>query len=254
METSRPKLPSINSLLLRTSPAMSSMSSSLPPPPTSGQDGNLQSWLQAKSEEDRRAQEEAKMRQEEEKTQQETLRLEQRKLELEILKEAGKQGVPPDMIPFIFTGINGNINRQWITAADQHSSHTRQNFFTEINGNNNFQPAATAGPQNYPSFTGISGSNSIRSTTPAVPQPELYTHQAFHRGIDGNKDFQSTATTALQQQTHTNQHMGSLFGVFRPNEHMYRRADQFHQQPASIDFHHYIPPRHQSPARSTTTK
>ncbi|KAF5693808.1 hypothetical protein FGLOB1_14330 [Fusarium globosum] len=51
--------------------------------------------------------EDAKRRQEEERTRQEGLRLERRKFELDMLQASLSAGIPPSMIPLIFTGMTG---------------------------------------------------------------------------------------------------------------------------------------------------
>ena len=84
----------------------------LPAAPTQwqGQDESMRSWLQAKSEEDRR-------KQEEEKSRQEGLKLEQRKIEQNMLQESLRGGIPPPMVPMIFASIGGaniaNISVEW---------------------------------------------------------------------------------------------------------------------------------------------
>ncbi|PWY90175.1 hypothetical protein BO70DRAFT_350120 [Aspergillus heteromorphus CBS 117.55] len=77
------------------------MNQPLPPPPGQWQtsDESMRQWLHARIEEDRR-------KQEEEKTRQETLRLEQRRVEQSMLRDSLQAGVPPQMIPLIFAGIN----------------------------------------------------------------------------------------------------------------------------------------------------
>jgi hypothetical protein len=74
----------------------------LPAPPQQwqGADESMRSWLQAKSEEDKR-------KQEEEKTRQETLRLEQRRIEQDMLRTSLNGNIPPYMIPMIFAGMGG---------------------------------------------------------------------------------------------------------------------------------------------------
>lgn len=72
----------------------------LPPPPQQwqGSEDSMRHWLQAKVEYDKR-------RQEEERTRQESLRLEQRKIEMDMLRTSLSGGVPPPMIPLVFTGM-----------------------------------------------------------------------------------------------------------------------------------------------------
>lgn len=63
----------------------------------------MQYWLTAKAEEDRRSQEE-------ERTRQESIRLEQRKVDQTILADSLRAGIPPHVVPFIFSGMNGGSN------------------------------------------------------------------------------------------------------------------------------------------------
>lgn len=87
-------------------PLTTAMSNRLPPVTTFyGNEHSVQQWLQAKKEEDRRAQEE-------ERTRQETMRLEQRRIEQSMLADSLHAGVPPQMIPLIFAGIGGGANAQ----------------------------------------------------------------------------------------------------------------------------------------------
>ncbi|KAM3507495.1 hypothetical protein MY10362_001754 [Beauveria mimosiformis] len=73
---------------------------SLPPPPHhwSTSDESMRFWLQARTEEER-------TRQEQERTRQEGLRLEQRKIESDMLNSSLNGGIPPPMIPLVFTGM-----------------------------------------------------------------------------------------------------------------------------------------------------
>lgn len=70
----------------------------------------MRNWLAARAEEEKR-------KQEEERTRQETLRLEQRKIEQNMLRDSLQGGVPPPMIPFIYTGVGGhlaNVSVEWL--------------------------------------------------------------------------------------------------------------------------------------------
>ena len=71
-----------------------------PPQRLQGAEDPNRNWLEAKAEED-------KLRQEEEKTRQEGLRLELRKVEQEMLRTSLSGGIPPHMIPLVFTGMGG---------------------------------------------------------------------------------------------------------------------------------------------------
>ncbi|QKX63046.1 uncharacterized protein TRUGW13939_10214 [Talaromyces rugulosus] len=98
----------------------------LPPPPLHWHtpDDAMRHWLQTKAEEDRR-------RQEEERTRQESLRLEQRRIENNMLREAFQAGVPPHMVPLIFTGLGGGSTARssWDMAQQielsTHATHQR---------------------------------------------------------------------------------------------------------------------------------
>ncbi|KAK2809286.1 hypothetical protein FQN50_003928 [Emmonsiellopsis sp. PD_5] len=87
---------------------MNSSMSHLPAPPSQWQntDEAMRQWLQTKAEEDRR-------KQEEERTRQELYRLDQRRVEQSMLREALKAGVPPYMVPLIFSSLSGGANAQW---------------------------------------------------------------------------------------------------------------------------------------------
>ncbi|KAJ4197574.1 hypothetical protein NW767_001182 [Fusarium falciforme] len=80
----------------------------LPAPPQQwqGAEESMKHWLQARAEEDKR-------RQEEERTKQESLRLEQRKVEMDMLRTSLSGGIPPPMVPLVFTGMaSGGIMPQ----------------------------------------------------------------------------------------------------------------------------------------------
>lgn len=96
----------------RAPPSNSLSLGSLPQAPSQwqGQDESMRTWLQAKSEEDRR-------KQEEEKTRQESYKLEQRKIEQNMLTESLRGGIPPPMVPMVFASIGGasvaNMSVEW---------------------------------------------------------------------------------------------------------------------------------------------
>ncbi|EPS43454.1 hypothetical protein H072_2555 [Dactylellina haptotyla CBS 200.50] len=99
-------------------------SSNLNPLPDRWQPGTEEtqrSFLQAKSDEEKR-------RQEEERTKQEGFRLEIRKTELEILREAFRGGVPPHLVPVIFTGGGGlsGMSAEWVNHYISQLNHNQQ--------------------------------------------------------------------------------------------------------------------------------
>ncbi|KAJ5674074.1 hypothetical protein N7462_009513 [Penicillium macrosclerotiorum] len=118
MESSNRDLPPPSTLTHRPS----AMPTPLPPPPAhwiSPED--MQHWLQAKAEEDRR-------NQEEERTRQESLRLEQRKMEHTILMESLRNGVPPHMVPLVFASMSGGMNSSaWVDRMHQYILDTTRN-------------------------------------------------------------------------------------------------------------------------------
>ncbi|KAI1930838.1 hypothetical protein LOZ65_001414 [Ophidiomyces ophidiicola] len=91
-----------------TLPAMAQVPSTVAQLPSSQWQNSeecVRLWFLTKAEEDRR-------RQEEERTQQESLKLDQRKVEQSMLRDSLQAGVPPYMVPFIFTGLGGG-SLQW---------------------------------------------------------------------------------------------------------------------------------------------
>lgn len=212
MARPRGLLPSIDNLSY-------SKPSSLPPPPPAGQDSNLQYWFAAKCEEDRRVQQE-------QKTHQESLRLEQRRIEQQMLSEAVKNGIPPDMIPMIFSGVKNNENMHGRNYAAQptpmmHYPHVQlqqihsgtQRTSQQVPSNN----VMISSGANYPSRAGS-----------LPPQP-----------VEAPYQNQGPASS-----------QGPIFSTFSSNPGS-TRSDRFHQQPPSMDFHHWSPPERQhSQARS----
>lgn len=93
-------------------PPPTTLSMGMPPAPSQwqGADESMRTWLNAKSEDDRR-------KQEEEKSRQESYRLETRKIEHTMLRDSLAGGVPPYMVPMVFAGIGGgnlaNASLEW---------------------------------------------------------------------------------------------------------------------------------------------
>ncbi|KAK6537730.1 hypothetical protein TWF694_011898 [Orbilia ellipsospora] len=77
--------------------------------------------LQAKSDEEKR-------RQEEERTKQESFRLEIRRTELEMLREAFRGGIPPHLVPIIFTGGGAlaGTSGEWANHYISQLTHNQQ--------------------------------------------------------------------------------------------------------------------------------
>ena len=93
-------------------PPPTTLAMGMPPAPSQwqGADESMRTWLNAKSEDDRR-------KQEEEKSRQESYRLETRKIEHTMLRDSLAGGVPPYMVPMVFAGIGGgnlaNASLEW---------------------------------------------------------------------------------------------------------------------------------------------
>ncbi|KAJ6257128.1 hypothetical protein Dda_8013 [Drechslerella dactyloides] len=92
-----------------------------------GSEETQRTFLQAKSDEERR-------RQEEERTRQESFRLEIRRTELEMLREAFRGGIPPHLVPIIFTGGGAfaGTSAEW---ANQYMSQLNHNQQQMLQGN-----------------------------------------------------------------------------------------------------------------------
>lgn len=94
-------------------PPPPAMSTCVPPlPPAWVGTERMSDWLKAKAEED-------KLRQEEERTRQENLRLEQRRTEHRIISESLNAGVPANLIPMIFNGMQTTGANPWMAMDMQ---------------------------------------------------------------------------------------------------------------------------------------
>lgn len=113
-------------------PPPPAMPTCVPPLPTTWQGTDRMSdWLKAKAEEDRR-------RQEEERTRQAQLILELRRVEQAMISDSLRAGVPPHMVPMIFSGIHTTganphlameLQRQWSAPVATIPQHTPQQVF-----------------------------------------------------------------------------------------------------------------------------
>lgn len=236
----------------------------LPPAPqlqwqSGSTDDSMRNWLQAKTEEDRR-------KQEEERTKQETLRLDQRKIEQNMLREAIQGGVPPHMVPFIFTGISGANSAgmssellQQFFGQSQHSQSQQQQqqpptqaqqMSPDVRRNDRMIPPnpygsqaaipAAATPQALHSQQFVRAQPSTLQGAPtSAPRPP---HQSpgMSRLTSGEMQIQPPAPGA-QYQTHPLQQTQTL-----PAETAVPQHHTPQQNSSPIYFHHYIPPNQQS--------
>ena len=215
----------------------------------------MQHWLQAKTEDDRRSQEE-------EKTRQEALKLEQRKVEQAILADSLRAGVPPHMLPLLFTGIcagNAISNStqdtiQQSTAQTSRTESPRSRFQPAFPGpgiSTTFPPLAQhptgsqrdlpamnptlhATPaQNVPPGTGNSAANlpPSHSATAGILKP--VGHLARSVEVPGQAltppNFPSIPHATASQQQQQN--------AATRNDSRPRRSSP------SISFHHWVPPQ-----------
>ncbi|KAJ5211637.1 uncharacterized protein N7498_003283 [Penicillium cinerascens] len=225
------------------------MPAPMPPPPGYSEGPEqMQQWLQAKTEDDRRSQEE-------EKTRQEALKLEQRKVEQAILADSLRAGVPPHMLPLLFTGMcAGNaisnstqdmIQQSTVQTSRTESPRSRfQPAFPDPGISTTFSPLAQhpAGSQrdlpvntaqNVPAGAGNSPSH---SATTGILKP--VGHLARSVEVPGQAltppNFPSIphASASQQQQQQQQQQNAAI-----RNDSRARRSSP------SISFHHWIPPQ-----------
>jgi hypothetical protein len=173
MNSSHRDLPPPNGTQLPPLPS-TAMSNRLPPVTSFyGNEHSVQHWLQAKTEEDRRAQEE-------ERTRQATMKLEQRRIEQSMLADSLQAGVPPQMIPLIFAGISGGANAQsTIDIVRQYIAQTPNPPMSPASAQIHAQlppqpqeaPAATKAPVTSQYCPQPGRSKRSRSSTRTLPAP-----------------------------------------------------------------------------------
>lgn len=225
----------------------------LPPPPQQwqGSEDSMRHWLQARAEDDKR-------RQEEERTRQESLRLEQRKVEMDMLRTSLSGGIPPPMVPLVFTGMASagvlpqaalewaqqfmplsQVPRTQIMSSQRPASPEHQQDI-QYHALPTTQPPAPPGYAYFGSPTRPRGQTVSGATgRPTIPPPGL--------------------STNLAQPGH-----GAGSGV-SSHPHMQQAQYSQHESQASpsIYFHHWQPPSSQtsggsnrpgSPSGSSKTK
>lgn len=236
------------------------MPSSMPPRPLYG-DGaeQMQQWLQAKSEEDRRIQEE-------EKTRQETLKLEQRRIEQAMLVESLRAGVPTHLVPLILAGMSGGG-----------SSHLTLDLFQQyVSQPSRGVPVQTHPPPNsplpglpttLPSLTQrppeLESQRDVRSRTPNLYAPSIR-HAPPTGGTNPSHPLAgaggSSSATAGNPTSgapiprlmgmHTNSQTASFGsaqhkGVSQQQQQQStptQRDSRPRRSPPTISFHHWVPP------------
>lgn len=178
-------------------------------------------WLQTKAEEEKR-------RQEEEKTRQERLRLEQRKVEMEMLRTSLSGGIPPGMVPLVFTGMgNGGVLPQAALEWAQHLMPPLQVHHPQILPPQPVSLEHQRDPQAHGHYhtPPLPGGPPARSRGQAVAgtmSPPLY--------------------TSTLQPTHA----GTPAMASHPHLQQAQTARQESQASLSINFHHWQPPTSQA--------
>ncbi|KAF3272892.1 hypothetical protein TWF970_009912 [Orbilia oligospora] len=189
-----------------------------------GSEETQRSFLQAKSDEEKR-------RQEEERTKQENYRLEIRRTELEMLREAFRGGIPPQLVPMIFTGGGGALASTSAEWANHYISQLNHNQQQLLQGNVVSPPDSrlesrllTATEHQTPKSSGLS---SI-SQTPAQSQaasnvPPGAAHNLHHAGSGSSSysPFGSSGLVATRnhaQQIHTSEPPRSSLPRINTNE------------------------------------
>ncbi|KAB8077817.1 hypothetical protein BDV29DRAFT_167508 [Aspergillus leporis] len=276
MESSRGGLPPPSSLALPRPDvgfsSMNSMNQPLPRSPAQRQSSDdTHNYWHAKAEEDRR-------RQEEERTRQESLRLEQRKIEQSMLRDSLQAGVPPQMIPLIFTGISqGGVPQsilEWTqqhmaqTAAGprapaapapviSHSSQRRSLHAHEDSRSIPSGPYAAPPPQQVVPPPGILLSQPL---PPSGPSPTQQQSLGRSQLPNGPADTRSLAVprplpSELQAQQQPPINLSNVHyapgSSIPPVPHIAGKPDSHHRQSPSLYFHHWVPPNQSQPNMSS---
>ncbi|KAJ5288015.1 hypothetical protein N7478_003701 [Penicillium angulare] len=250
------------STLVQPQPAMPAP---LPPVPQLWQGTEaMQQWLVAKAEDDRRSQEE-------EKTRQESLRLEQRKVEHTILLESLRAGVPPPLVPFIFTGMNKTnpaCTQSLIDAAQQlvsqssrsvpaSSSQPQQAFGEHTASTSTLPPLNVQSPPTQPSV-GVHQRDMrtlatsmyttqlplMRAVDPTAHQPE---NRSSVSSLAAGLPTQAPRPMDMQQpQNGQRTSIGSAQHLVAPpnaqGAPIQQELRQSRRSSPSISFHHWVPP------------
>ncbi|KAJ5155736.1 hypothetical protein N7492_008539 [Penicillium capsulatum] len=201
----------------------------LPPAPSQWQGTEyMQHWLTAKVEEDRRIQEE-------ERTRQESLRLEQRKFEHKILLESLQAGVPPHMIPFVFSSMNGggNSNRM----LDMLQKCTPHVLCDTSNQASSYQQGSS--PSNPVTLPPIS------QQSPQVTPPESYANwqKRMEAYFGGSQATNAKKSSGKNSSRPSSKGQVAPRPVLRtPQRTLVQPELRPHQSSASVPFLQWIPP------------
>ncbi|RVD89987.1 uncharacterized protein DFL_000970 [Arthrobotrys flagrans] len=183
-----------------------------------GSEETQRSFLQAKSDEEKR-------RQEEERTKQENYRLEIRRTELEMLREAFRGGIPPQLVPMIFTGGGGALASTSAEWANHYISQLNHNQQQLLQGNVVSPPDSrllTATEHQTPKSSGLSSISQTpvqSQTTSNVPSGTA--NSLHHSGSSSYSPFGASGlihTRNHAQQIHTSEPPRSSLPRINTNE------------------------------------
>ncbi|KAJ4159951.1 uncharacterized protein LMH87_007886 [Akanthomyces muscarius] len=197
----------------------------LPPAPQQWNSDEMRTWLQARTEEE-------KTRQEEEKTRQEGLRLEQRKIEMEMLRSSLGGGIPPPMIPLVFTGMgSGGVLPQAALDWAHQFMNTQQAHYPQLPP----PPPRPISPESQPH----GGGYAAYATSPTRARGQSISGVIARPAAGSNLSSAGTNTPqsgGLQPST-------STLGPFQLHQ---SSGGQSNQQESELYFHHWQPPVTQS--------
>ncbi|OAQ96107.1 hypothetical protein LLEC1_06337 [Akanthomyces lecanii] len=217
----------------------------LPPAPQHwNSDEHMRNWLQAKTEEE-------KTRQEEERTRQEGLRLEQRRIEMEMLRSSLGGGIPPPMIPLVFTGMaSGGVLPQAALDWAHQFMNTQQSHYPQlppppprpISPESQREAVAQATSQYHPTNPpppAHGGGYAAYATSPTRARGQSVSGVIARPAAGSNLSSAGTNTPqsgGLQPST-------STLGPFQLHQ---PTGGQSNQQDSELYFHHWQPPVTQS--------
>jgi hypothetical protein len=230
----------------------------LPAPPQQwhGAEESMKHWLLARAEEDRR-------KQEEERTRQESLKLEQRKVEMDMLRTSLSSGIPPAMVPLVFSGMGsgGTLSPAMLEWTQQFLPPSRALM----------PPQGIVSPE-HQREAAPPASAQYHSLPPSVaPPPAGYGYPGSPTRPRGQTVGAAVGRPLMNLPSlntnvpHPGAH-GANPAAMAPHQHMQQPQPPLQQEPQaspSIYFHHWQPPSTQasggsnrpgSPSGSSKTK
>ncbi|KAK6525527.1 hypothetical protein TWF281_010589 [Arthrobotrys megalospora] len=220
-----------------------------------GSDETQRSFLQAKSDEEKR-------RQEEERTKQEGFRLEIRRTELEMLREAFRGGIPPQLVPMIFTGGGAlaGTSAEWANHYLSQINHNQQQLLqgsVVSPPDSRLEPRLlTATEHQTPKSSGLSSISQTpaQSQTTSSNVPPGPTHGLHHSSSSSYSPFGTSGLLPTRNhapQIHTSEPPRSSLPRINTNEIHVQPSPQ--GPPPGLNMQlSGIPPPSQTPAQGLT--